>query len=92
MKNLPAANSIAAQFMPLVRETYGNMGKSLLGFLKMLAHELFKNSTNSDATTESHLKGKLIGMWKARISCVLQRANSTLLISKLSRTQQALQG
>ena len=90
-KYTPAADSISSQFIPLVLETYGKMGKAFATYLKLFAHELFKNSPNSDATTELNLKGKLLNMGKARLSCVLQRANSRLLISKLSRTQQALQ-
>ena len=80
-KYTPVADSISAQFIPLVLETYGNMGKAFATYLKLLAHELFKNSPNSDPTTELNLKGKLLNMWKARLSCVLQRANSRLLIS-----------
>ena len=80
-----------AQLAPPVLETYGSFSKSLSAFLKLLAQELFRNATYSDPATEVNLKEKLLNLWKARISCVLQRANSRLLISKLSRTQQTIQ-
>ena len=59
--------------------------------LHQIPFELFRSSANSDLNTESTLTGKLIKMWKTRLSCVLQKANARLLISKLSRTQQAMQ-
>ena len=85
------ANAIGAKFVPLVLETYGSLGKSFQSLLKSLASELFRRSINSDHEQEITMKSKLIALWRTRISVTLQKANSRLLLSKLSRTHQSVQ-
>ena len=87
-KYAEAARLVSAKFFPLVMETLGTMGPSFIKFLRKIQFEFFRNSHNSDPDTEREMKSKLFSLWATRISCVLQRANSRLILSKISRVQQ----
>ena len=79
-----AASIIGARFIPLVLETYGQMGQSMQNFLRRTATELFNRSWNYDLETSPDLKSKLVRLWPAWVSSVLQRASARLLMSKIS--------
>ena len=81
-----AASIIGARFIQLVLETYGQMGQSMQNFLRRTATELFNRSWNYDPETSLDLKSRLVKLWTARVSSVLQRANTRLLMSKSAET------
>ena len=90
-KYTDVAVSIGAKFIPLVFETYGSIGKSFQLLLNSLASELFRKWLNSDVEQESNMKACLLTLWRTRLSLTLQEANARLLLSKISRTNQATQ-
>ena len=85
-----SARLAGAKFFPLVLETLGTMGPSFKKFLRKIQLEFLRNMTNTDPDTEREISNKLLNLWTTRISCVLQRANSRLILSKLSRIHQAV--
>ena len=89
-KYLESARLVGAKFFPLVLETLGTMGPSFKKFLRKIQLEFLRNMTNTDPDTEREISNKLLNLWTTRISCVLQRANSRLILSKLSRIHQAV--
>ena len=82
---------LGAKFIPLVLETYGNMGAAFSSFLGKLSMELFSRQLNSDADDQDYFKNRLRQMWVGRISICIQTANTWLIMSKISRTQQVSQ-
>ena len=88
-KYLESARSVGAKFCPLVLETMGTMGLSFKKFIRKIQMEFFRNINSSDPNLGGELKIKLLHLWTTRFSCVLQIANAKLILSKLSRVQQA---
>ena len=89
-KYLESARLVGAKFFPLVLETLGTMGPSFKKYLRKIQLEFLRNMPNTDPDTEREISNKLLNLWTTRISCVLQRANSRLILSKLSRIHQAV--
>ena len=84
-----AATILGVKFIPRVLETYGNMGSAFSSFLGKLSMELFSRQNNSDPEVQNHFKSRQL--WNSKISVCLQRASARLIISKISRSQQANQ-
>ena len=80
-----AARIVGAIFFPSRTGDTGNNGTKLQKFFRKVQLEFFKNVNNSDPDLEREVRNKLLHLWTTRISCVLQRANARLIVSKLSR-------
>ena len=78
-----AVGIVGAKLYPLVFETMGTMSNSLKSFLKKLVQEYFRNFSNTDPDAEREMRSRLLSLWSARISSVVQRANARLILSKL---------
>ena len=89
---MESARLVGAEFFLFVLETPGMMDPSFKKFLRKIQLEFLRNMTNTDPDAEHEISNKLPNLWTTRISCVLQRANSRLILSKLSRIQQAVSG
>ena len=86
-----AARIVGEKFFPLVLETMGSMGSSFQSFIKKLQSEFFRNSNEIDPDTEREMRSRFSHLLWTKISRVFQRANARRILSKLNRTQQALQ-
>ena len=86
-KYLPSANSISANFIPLVLEHAAPWNK-----LSPNLRTLPENYSEMPAI-RTRIRNKLVNLWTSQVSCAFQRANATsrLVTFKLSRIEQAAQ-
>ena len=86
-----AATILGVRFIPLVLETYWNVGSAFSLFLGKLSGELFRQEPNLDPDVENYFKQRLRQLWINEISVCFQRVNARLILSKISRAHQVNQ-
>ena len=90
-KYSPAAQTLGAQFVSRVLESYGKFGNQFTSFLRHMSREFFNRCWNYDPECAEDLRAKLVQLWTSRISSVLQSANARLIMSKISRAMHSSQ-
>ena len=78
-KYLKASRQVAHNFVPLIFESYGRMGKYTKEFMKNIAKDCIKKQLSRE---DSQLTAQLLNRWWIKLSCSLQKGISNLILSR----------
>ena len=78
-KYLEASKQVAHNFVPLIFESYGRMGKYTKEFMKNIAKDCIKKQLSRE---DSQLTAQLLNRWWIQLSCSLQKGISNLILSR----------